>query len=83
MPKVRNWQGEQRKGDWRAIDDRTGFKVFASELRKEWDNLMCVEPDRRNPQDYVRGVPDRQTVPFARPSPPDVFLSAQVLPEDL
>lgn len=83
MRKDRNWQGEQRKGDFRRIDDRTGFKVWASDTRREWDNLICVDPDKRNPQDFVRGVPDPQVVPNPRPEPPDVFLSAPVLPEDL
>jgi len=83
MPKARNWQGEQRKGDFRRIDDRTGFKVWASETRREWDNLICVDPDKRNPQDFVTGVPDRQVVPNPRPEPPNVFLSATVTPEDL
>ena len=56
-------------GDWNAICDRCGFKFKASDLREEWDGLMvckdCWEP--RQPQDLLRGIPDPQTVPWARP----------------
>lgn len=75
--------GEQREGDWRVIDDRTGFKVWASNCSWEWDNLFCVDPDIRNKQDFVTGVPDPQVVPVARPEQPNVFLSAPVTPDDL
>jgi len=75
--------GEQRPGGHRVIDDRTGFMVFASDCSMEWDNLFCVDPDIRNPQDFVRGVPDPQIVSPVRPEQPDVFLSAPVTPDDL
>lgn len=32
----------------------------------------CWEP--RHPQDFVRGVKDKQTPPWVRPEPPDTFL---------
>lgn len=75
--------GEQRPGDWRVVDDRTGFKVWASDCVKEWDNLFVVDADRRNPQDFTRGVPDRQAVQPVRPEPENHFLSAPVTPDDL
>lgn len=65
-----------------AIDDRTGFKVHLDELRLEWDQLRTVNPDRRNEQDFVKGVKDNQALPFARPEAPDVFLAENVLTED-
>ena len=52
----------------------------------EWTGLfVCNECyDVRNSQDFVRGVPDDQTVPIARPEAADVFLTEnQVQPEDL
>lgn len=56
-------------GDWNAECDRCGFNFKASELRKEWTGLRvcrdCWEP--RHPQDFVRGVPDRQAPDWARP----------------
>lgn len=66
-----------------AIDDMTGFKVKLADLRKQWDGAMTTRPDRRNPQDFVRGVSDKQALPFARPESPDVFIVTPVLPSDL
>jgi hypothetical protein len=70
-----------------AICDASGFKVKHSDLVKQWDGAMV---DRRfvdrcqHPQDFVRGVPDRSDLQFARPESPDVFVSpGDVQPEDL
>lgn len=56
-------------GQWNTICDRCGKKYKANELRKEWDGLMvcwrCYEI--RQPQDYVRSVPDKQAPPWTRP----------------
>jgi hypothetical protein len=64
-------------GDFYRICDRTGFKVRASKTRKQWDNLIVrlesFEP--RQPQDFVRGVPDNQTVPEPRPHQKDIFIN--------
>ena len=64
-------------GDWNVICDVSGFKVKASQTRRQWNNLRVRESEfeERHPQDFVRGVPDHQTVPFARPESTDVFLS--------
>ena len=65
------------KGQWKVCCDRCGFDKLSSELRKEWTGLRvcheCWEP--RHPQDFVRGVPDDQTVPWARPEPEPIFLT--------
>lgn len=56
------------------ICDFSGFKVKT--VVKNWDGAM-VDPrfrDKRNPQDFVRGVPDRQDLPFTRPEAPDTFV---------
>jgi len=56
-------------GDWNIICDRCGAKFKASECRFDWQNLLvcdnCWEP--RHPQDFVKGIPDNQSVPFTRP----------------
>ncbi len=65
-----------------ALDDWTGFKVDHDKLLLEWDKLRTVDPDRRNPQDWVKGVKDNQNLPWARPEAPDVFLAENVLTED-
>jgi hypothetical protein len=63
-------------GDWNVICDRTGFKVKASQTRETWDGLRVRKEswEPRQPQDYVRGVPDDQTVPWARTPPPLAFI---------
>lgn len=73
-------------GDWNVVCDASGFECKASETVLTWDGLRVLRrfADKRNPQDFVRGVVDRQAVPWARPEPPDVFLEpGQVTPEDL
>jgi len=64
------------KGDYNAICDWCGFKYKASELRMTWDNLFVCNKDwdPRQPQDLIRGIPDRQNVPIPRPEGPDIFI---------
>lgn len=66
-----------RHRDAAAICDRCGFKMHLSDLRKEWTGLkVCSECyERRHPQDFVRAVPDRMSVPEPRPEAADVFLA--------
>lgn len=69
-------------GKPQALDDWSGFKVDHADLKLEWDNLRTVDPDRRNPQDFVKGVKDNQNLPWARPEAPDVFMAENVITED-
>lgn len=68
-------------GDFTRTCDRTGFRVLASDTRKEWDGSMVwnqvYEP--RQPQDFLRGIPDNQTVPDARPKAEPVFLATNAV----
>lgn len=61
---------------WLAICDRCGFKYTSNELKSEWTGLkvcsQCFET--RHPQDFVRGKPENQSVPWVRPRPEDVFV---------
>ncbi|MBA4754558.1 MAG: hypothetical protein H2050_06990 [Sphingobium sp.] len=68
-----------------AICDASGFKVKLSALVRQWDGALVDRRfvDRRNPQDFVRGVPDKQALPYSRPETPDNFLVGTVRPEDL
>jgi hypothetical protein len=61
------------KGDFWRICDECGFKVRSSQTRKRWDGLMVCLADfeERHPQDFVKGVIDRQNVPDPRPEPVD------------
>jgi len=56
-------------GDYNMICDRCGGKFRFSQMRKTWDGLWvdkdCWQP--RHPQDFVKGISERQTVPVARP----------------
>ena len=69
----------------RAICDASGFKCYADELVRQWDGAMVLPHflDKRNPQDFVRGVPDNQIPRFTRPEAPDLFASTPVTPGDL
>ena len=63
-------------GDYNANCYQCGFKFKASQLRRQWQGFYtcesCWEP--RQPQDFVRAVPDNQTVPWAQPASTDAFL---------
>ena len=63
-------------GDWYVWCDRTGMKVPASETVQQWDGQRVWNrvADERHPQDFVRGVREDNSVPFARPKPEDRFL---------
>lgn len=63
-----------KPGDFWRIDDHTGFKVRSSRTSKEWTGLISVDPDIRNPQDFVRGRADHQNVPDPRPEAANVFI---------
>lgn len=63
-------------GDFYRICDFTGFKVRANRTRKEWNNFIVREQswEPRQPQDFVRGTYDDQTVPEPRPRSVNVFI---------
>ena len=67
---------QYRPGSFYRSDDRSGFTRRADETKKEWTGLIVGDDlwEIRQPQDFVRGVADDQTVPQARPIPPDVFV---------
>jgi hypothetical protein len=60
-----------------GICDRSGFKYPLEELVKQWDGAMVHRRflDHRHPQDFVRGVADKQRLPFTRPEAADVFIA--------
>ncbi len=62
-------------GDHWVICDLSGFKVRSSDTVKQWNGLRVKREfyEPRNPQDFVRGRRDVQTVPDPRPEVPDVF----------
>lgn len=64
-----------------ALDPASGFKVPLKNLRRQWDNQLVDYRfiDKRNPQDYVRGVKDDQSLPYARPEPPDQYVAGPII----
>ena len=65
-------------GNWNAVCYECGRKRKASTLMRNWQGYyVCPEHwEPRQPQDFVRSVPDVQTPPWAQPMPADVFLNA-------
>jgi len=64
------------KGSYNVLCDECSWKYKAWQLKKRWDGLMVCPPcfEKRNPQDFVRGVKDAHQLPFTRPEPPDLFV---------
>jgi len=78
MRRQRGWHGRSyRPGDWLIICDVCGFIIYASESYHRWDGMIVCRQDfeERQPQDHVRGIADRQVVPFSRPEAADNFLT--------
>lgn len=65
-----------------GIDSWSGFKVNLDDLKLQWDGNYTVDPDIRNPQDFVRGVRDDQSLPYARPEAPDTFAATNIVWQD-
>jgi hypothetical protein len=55
-------------GDWNAACYECGMKFKASDLRRHWKGYYVCVPhwEPRQPQDFVRGVPDIQTPPWVQ-----------------
>lgn len=69
-----------RLGDWNCVCFECGRKRKASTMQKHWTGYwVCQEHwEARQPQDFVRGVPDVQTPPWTQPMPADVFVASGV-----
>jgi len=66
-------------GQWNFTCDLCGKLEKSGKAMKTWDGRYVCSRHRevRNPQDFVRGVKDDQTVPWSRPEPPDQFITIQ------
>jgi hypothetical protein len=62
-------------GSFYRICDRTGFATRAHRTRMQWNNIIVRDDvyEPRQPQDFVKGVSDDQTVPMARPRQVDSY----------
>lgn len=62
-------------GDWNVQCYQCGFKMKASQAVRNWQGYY-VHPEHnepRQPQDFVRGVPDNQFPPWVQPWPAVVY----------
>jgi hypothetical protein len=80
------------RGAWKVTCDRCGHDFKSTQLRLEWTGLRVCSGagsndcwEERHPQDFVRGKPDRQSPPWTRAAPADVFISdvGEVSEDDL
>jgi len=69
------------KGQWNFFCDLCGAKRKSSDGIKTWDNFYVCRKhkEERNPQDFLRGVRDDQSVPWSRPEASDTFVSVCTL----
>jgi hypothetical protein len=68
-----------KPGSFYRVCDRTGFAYRAEGTRKQWNNIIVRERsfEERQPQDFVRGRRDDQTVPEPRPRQVPSYLGVQ------
>ena len=66
-------------GDNWIICDLSGKKVLMSQSRKTWDGLRVAKEFwyPRNPQDFLKAIPDHMAVIDGRPRPADRFVVRQ------
>jgi hypothetical protein len=67
-----------RSGSNNIICDRTGFKMKAEDCKQEWNGFFVRREswERRQPQDLLRGFPDRQQPDISRPGTGVVFIES-------
>ena len=67
------------KGQWNFYCDLCGAKEKSGNGVKTWDNFYVCKSHKevRNPQDFLKGVKDDQSVPWSRPEPTDTFVVTQ------
>lgn len=67
------------------ICDASGFKLPQTDMVRQWDGAYVSRRfvDKRNPQDFVKGVRDDPSLKVARPEAPDVFISTPITQADL
>lgn len=65
------------KGTWNVVCDECGRCFRSYQLMKRWDGFMVCSEDwePRQPQDFVRGVADKQAPPWTKPESSDTFIN--------
>ena len=74
-----------KPGDWFAICDSCGFKFYASQLKKRFDGFMVCSKDweSQHPQEFVRSIPERPALPWARPDIDGVDVDVDYISESI
>ena len=69
-----------KPGQWLVQCDRTGFTRYSGDTQVEWNGLRVWNRvfEERNAQDFVKGIPDDQSVPDARPLGVTTFIGPLV-----
>lgn len=72
-------------GNWTVVCDRTGFRLLNTQVQFEWNGLLVFDRvwEIRQPQDYLKGIPDNMSVPYARPKEEPTFITRQITPGEL
>lgn len=63
-----------KSGSWNAICDICGEKHKAEKLLTRWDGLKTCSAcwEVRHPQELIRPIKERNSVPWTRPRPDDL-----------
>jgi hypothetical protein len=63
-------------GNYWCICPVTGLRTRVSHMKRRWDGEFVSKEawEIRHPQEFVRPRADKQSVPIARPEPPDTFI---------
>ena len=58
--------------------DRTGFKLKATDCKKEWNGFFVWKEvyEDRQPLDFLKGFPDRQQPAVSRPGTGEDFITS-------
>lgn len=68
-------------GDYNSVCYQCGRKRKASTLLRHWQGYYVCEEhwEPRQPQDFVRSVPDVQTPPWTQPMPENQFAISDLI----
>ena len=71
-------------GDHYLIDDRTGFRIRASDAIKQWDGSITHKDqhEERHPQDFIRGRINRQQAENIAGVHDDTFIDVNDVTQD-
>lgn len=66
-----------KSGSWNAICDICGEKHKAEKLLTRWDGLKTCSAcwEVRHPQELIRPIKERNSVPWTRPRPDDLSVN--------